>query len=438
MEPEYVKIVRDAVHGYVHLTKKEVEIIDSAVFQRLRGIKQLANTHLVYPGAVHTRFEHSLGTLEIAQRIAQRIISLRDDWKKLRTIRYAALLHDVGHGPFSHVFEDIVSRVAKKSNFNHESVTLDIVKNDKDLAKILGAHRDLVLDLLESDKKRFVEHCIISGPLDADKLDYLQRDSYHAGVAYGVFDSTRVLHTLREIKGRFLGAEESYLGVDMKGREAVIGMLLAYYYMHETVYSHKTRRIADAMLTRSAELAAKNDKAFDTTIFQYSRDDADFLRNFKNLDDRIFLEMILASTNHRAKQIGQWLTKRMLFKAVFGRDLSKFPDRVRLHLMQIGPDETEKIEQEIGACLKIDPCFVIVDRQSISNPLYREPYGAVPKSETIYFQENEEEPVELSSLPSPLSRTGMRTVERFWIYAPITKDEREKKEKIAEEFMSSL
>lgn len=437
MEPEYAKIVRDAIHGYVHLTEKEVKIIDSPVFQRLRGIKQLANTHLVYPGAVHTRFEHSLGTLEIAFRIGQRIKSLRDDPKKLRAIRCAALLHDVGHGPFSHVFEDIISRVTKNPTFDHESVTLDIIQNDKDLTKILGSDRDLVLDLLEAEKSRFVEHCIISGPLDADKLDYLQRDSYHAGVAYGVFDSTRVLHTLKEIKGGFLETKESYLGVDMKGREAVIGMLLAHYYMHEAVYSHKTRRVADAMLIRSAELAVKNDDAFDTRIFEYSENDADFLEIFKELDDRRLQEIILASSDDSAKQIGQWLSKRTLFKAV-GKDLSAFPDRIGLELMQIGPAKIEKLEEEIGGHLKIDPCFVIVDRQSISNPLYREPYGPVPKTEIIYFQEKEEEPVELSNLPSPLSRTGMRTIERFWIYFPVKKEERERKEKMVEQFMSEL
>lgn len=438
MEPEYAKIVRDPIHGYVNLTEREVKIVDLPVFQRLRGIKQLANTHLVYPGAVHTRFEHSLGILEMAHKMTQRIRSLRNELEKLRSIRYAALLHDVGHGPFSHVYEDIVSRVAKNSNFKHESVTLDILGTDEDLANILGADRDLVLDLLRGDKKRFVEHCIISGPLDADKLDYLQRDSYHAGVAYGVFDSIRVLHTLKEIRGRFLETEESYLGADMKGREAVIGMLLAYYYMHETVYSHKTRRIADAMLTRSAELAVKDDDAFDTSIFEYSKNDADFIKKFKELDDRSFLEMILASRDCKAKQIGQWLTERVLFKTIFGKDLSDLPYRVRINLMQIGLGETEKIEEEIGAQLKIDPCFIIVDRQSISNPLYREPYGFVPKPEIIYFQENEEEPVELSSLSSPLSRTSMKTIERFWIYASVREDERKEKEKLAEQFMSSL
>lgn len=437
MEPEYAKIVRDAIHGYVHLTETEVEIIDSSVFQRLRGIKQLANTHLVYPGAVHTRFEHSLGTLEVAYRIAQRIKSLRDDWEKLRRIRYAALLHDIGHGPFSHVFEDIVSRVSENSDFSHESVTRDIVQNDENLAKILDSDQDPVLDLLKGNNERFVENCIISGPLDADKLDYLQRDSYHAGVAYGVFDAIRVLHTLKEIKGGFLEAEESYLGVDMKGREAVIGMLLAYYYMHETVYSHKTRRIADAMLTRGAELAVKNDHSFDARIFEYSENDASFLETFKEMDDRSLLERILASRDDSAKKIVEQLSKRMLFKAV-GRDLSDFPDRIALNLMQIGGSETTKLEEEAGEHLRIDPCFVIVDRQSISNPLYREPYGHIPKTDIMYFQKNEEEPVELSNLPSPLSRTGMRAVERFWIYFPVKREERTEKEGKAAEFMSNL
>lgn len=432
------KIVRDPIHGFVGLSEKEIEIIDTPVFQRLRRIKQLANSYLVYPGAVHTRFEHSLGTLEMAFRVAKRLKSICDDTDKLRAIRYSALLHDIGHGPFSHVFEDIVVRITGNSDFKHEFITLDIIQNDENIRKSLGSDLENVLKVFDKSDVSSVEHGIIDSPLDADKLDYLQRDSYHAGVAYGIFDSTRVLYTLKEIMSSFLDKKESYLGVEMKGREAVMGMVLARYYMYETIYSHKTRRIADSMLIRSLELAAKNDEKFDKDTFRYSPSDSDFLKRFKELDDRKLLEMVFKSQDEKARRIAESLKNRKLFKALYGKDLSSIQARVRYNLVDLSLDEAVKMEQQIGEHIGIDPEFVIVDRQSISNPLYREPYEMPSGADVIYFQDGDEEPKELSDLPSPLSRTGRRTVERFWIYAPVKKEERLEKEKKVEEYVNSL
>jgi len=436
-EPEFSKKVRVPIHGYVGLTEKEVKLMDSSSFQRLRRIKQLANTYLVYPGATHSRFEHSLGTLETAYRVAQQIKSILNDQDKMRKLRYATLLHDIGHGPFSHIFEDMVLRVAKlkPTEFNHELVTVDLLRNDGDLVRILGSDIDGVMELLEPTT-RFVEHCIVSSPLDADKIDYLQRDSYYAGVAYGVFDATRVIHTLKEIPGKFLDRRESYLGASIKGREAIIGMQLAYYYMHETVYSHKTRRIADAMLTRSLELAATNDESFDRSIFQYSRNDTDFLESFKELNDQKLIDLIAASSDEQTQQIIQSLNKRVLFKAIFGKDMSDIKPQTRMNLVQITHADAIKLEKALGEHLKIDPNFVIVDRQSIDNPLYREPYG-VPKTGPIYFEKDDGTVVEFGDVPSPLSRTRSGTVERFWIFAPVKEDERKEKEKAAEDFVNS-
>lgn len=430
------KIIRDVIHGYVSLTDKEVELVDSPVFQRLRKIKQLAFTHLVYPGAVHTRFEHSLGTLEMASRIMQRIESIYDSRDTLRRARYAALLHDLGHGPYSHVFEGLVERVTSQK-FDHEMVTTDLVKNDDDISGILGSDLDGVIDLLEG-KKKSVEHCIISGPLDADKLDYIQRDSYHAGVAYGLFDSTRLLYTLKEIREKFLKIEQSYLGVDIKGKEAVFGMLLAYYYMHETVYSHKTRRIADAMLTRAFELAARSSEESITKMFSYSKGDLGFLSTFKELNDGKLFNVLLGCKDEKARKIAGALRDRRLFKPLLGRDLSRFRHSIRMHLMDLKRGEAMKLENEIGEHAKIDPDFVVVDRQSISNPLYREPYGVPAWEGEIYLQDRGEKPLELGSIPNPLSRTSMRRVERFWVFAPVGKQERGGKQKKVEEFVDSL
>lgn len=428
---EFEKIIRDPLLGYIHLTKKEVMLIDTPIFQRLRRIKQLANTDLVYPGAVHSRFEHSLGVLEIAFRIAQRIPSITRDNDKIRRIRYAALLHDIGHGPYSHVFEDIVTRVTNNLKFNHEMITQDILQTDDHIKSLISSDIDGVLDLLNACQRNRVEYGIISGPLDADKLDYLRRDSYHAGVAYGVFDATRVLYTLKEIKQKILGAEESYLGADMKGREAIIGMLLAHYYMHEAVYGHKTRRIADAMLVRSVELALE-EKTLDQNFFNYRQGNSDFIATFRKLDDRKLLDLLLKKSKGDAKNIAQCLKHRKLFKAVFGEDLSTFPC-LRNRFLEMEFRDIKKVEEQIGEHLRIDPSYVIVDRQSIRNPLYREPGGGIPPAEQILLQDGNNPPKELSDVPSPLSGTKMKFVERLWVFVPVKDDvEREKiREKLA-------
>lgn len=437
-KPEFHKKIRVPIDGYVWLTKKEVELIDSSTFQRLRRIKQLANTHWVYPGATHSRFEHSLGTLETAYRVAEQIGSILNDRDKLRRLRYAALLHDIGHGPFSHVFEDMVVNVGglAPSKFNHELVTIDLLRNDEELMNVLGEDLDGVIELLAPAQK-FVEHCIVSSPLDADKLDYLQRDSYHAGVAYGVFDAIRVIHTLKEIRGGFLDKRESYLGASIKGREAIIGMQLAHYYMHETVYSHKTRRIVDAMLIRSLELAATNDESFDRSIFQYKKNDPDFLKSFKELDDQKLVDLIAASNDEQAHEIIKSLRdKRTLFKAVYGKDMSDIRPQTRMNLVQITRADTRKLEEALGEHIGVDPNLVIVDRQSIDNPLFREPYG-VPKTGPIYFEKDDGTVVEFGDIPSPLSRTRSGTVERFWVFASVKEEKRIDKEKMVEDFVNS-
>ena len=434
---EFEKIVRDPLLGYVQLTRQEVMLIDTPLFQRLRRIKQLAYTHLVYPAAVHSRFEHSLGVLETAFRIAQRIPSLNSDTDKLRRIRYAALLHDLGHGPYSHVFEDAIARFTKNPKFSHEQITRDILQTNNEVRSIINPDVDGVLDLLKEGQKNRVEYGIISGPLDADKLDYLQRDSYHAGVAYGVFDAVRVLYTLKEIKGKVLGAEESYLGADMKGREAIIGMLLAHYYMHEAVYSHKTRRIADAMLIRSIELALR-EKTLDQNFFDYKPEDSEFLGNYQALDDQKLDDILLKTSKGEALAITQNLKNRVLFKAALGKDLSAFEPRRRDYFLRMGLPEIEKLEEQIGEHIKVDPSRVIMDRQSIMNPLYREPGGIPPRVEQILFQEKGKSPKELSDVPSPISGTAMKFVERLWVFVPVKNNE--EKERIGKEldtFLSS-
>src|SRR2546427_4434975 len=172
---DFVKTIRDPIHGLIRLTEKEVRIIDVPLFQRLRRIQQLALTNYVFPGAVHTRFEHSLGTLEMAQRC---VGALAENGTRLKpeeheVLRYAALLHDIGHGPFSHVAENFfVYPEEDGRKLGHEKASVDIIRIHPQLEFLEGL-REPVAELLEEWKgsKSHVRD-IVTSALDADKMDY--------------------------------------------------------------------------------------------------------------------------------------------------------------------------------------------------------------------------------------------------------------------------
>lgn len=188
--------VRDPVHGFIYLNSKESGILSSPILQRLRGIRQLAFAHLVYPGAHQTRFEHSLGVCHIAGLLAERLKLEKEDRS---LVRLAALVHDIGHGPFSHVSESVLeiyadrikaaNRLACDDTKIHELVAQDLITSDTDLKRFLAEddRRKISKLLAEGFDEPYLKS-LVSGPLDADKQDYLLRDSHYCGVKYGVFD----------------------------------------------------------------------------------------------------------------------------------------------------------------------------------------------------------------------------------------------------------
>ena len=190
------KFIRDSVYGDIRLNEIEVEVMDNPQFQRLRRIKQLGLISLIYPGANHTRFEHSIGTMHIASKLADKL-DLNQEDKEL--VRISALLHDIGHGPFSHVSEGVLS-------FPHEELTKYVIKNT--------AIRDIVEKKFDIDKIIEIINGegkfgpIVSGELDADRMDYLLRDSHYTGVAYGIIDYERIISNINLNK---------HLSLDIKG-----------------------------------------------------------------------------------------------------------------------------------------------------------------------------------------------------------------------------
>jgi putative nucleotidyltransferase with HDIG domain len=223
-------MIKDSLHGFIEVSEEEEKIIDRPEFQRLRHVRQLALAHLVYPGANHTRFEHSLGTMHIAGKIAKRL------GLDVRKARLLGLLHDLGHAAFSHESE----RVLSKYIGTHEEIGRKLIEQ--------SAISDIVFS--NYSKKEFFsgpEMEIIDHDLGADRLDYLNRDSYYTGVAYGVIDDGRIVSTLSFDQK----AKKIYL--EKGGLEAAESMLIARFMMFFTVYFHKTVRIASAMLQRAIE-----------------------------------------------------------------------------------------------------------------------------------------------------------------------------------------
>jgi hypothetical protein len=171
------KEIRDVIHGFILRSETEESLIDSRVFQRLRGIKQLALANLVYPGALHTRFDHSIGVMHIAGRMARQL-KLSDEDRRI--IRMATLLHDIGHGPFSHVSEELLDKYYEKEKFKpdekeeiHEAITCKILEQNKEIDRYISdKEKEMVIDLISGDQHESIIKNIVTGPIDADKQDY--------------------------------------------------------------------------------------------------------------------------------------------------------------------------------------------------------------------------------------------------------------------------
>jgi uncharacterized protein len=263
-DPRRTYEIRCPVHGFIQLNDWEREIIAQPAFQRLRRIRQLAWTDQVFPGAMHTRFEHSLGVMHIASRLYDSVRNrcpaiLESELaytpagldRDRALVRLAALLHDVGHGPFSHAAEELMPlRTDGHQRYKHEHYSAAIVRQQlRDVIEDhplntsnFGIKAEDVAALLEGSagaQKSIFWRELIAGQMDADRMDYLLRDSLHAGVQYGRFDLERLIHTLQVAPGREDGALR--LGVSVGGIHAAEGLILARYFMFTQVYFHKTR-----------------------------------------------------------------------------------------------------------------------------------------------------------------------------------------------------
>lgn len=275
----FVHEIRDPIHAFIRLDSDERRVLDSRPLQRLRHIHQLATTWLVYPGATHRRFEHSLGVMELAGRVYDVVTDTRnvsDDMRRVleplsdpasrvywrRAVRMAALCHDIGHLPFSHAAE----KELLPEGWDHERLTRCLVSSremndiwksmkpplvDTDILK-LAVGPDKAEDMEFTNWEELMAEIIVGDAFGVDRMDYLLRDSHHAGVAYGQFDRYRLIDTLRILpavqEGKKTDFRKPTMGMEEGGIQSAEALALARYFMYSQVYFHHVRRMYDIHL----------------------------------------------------------------------------------------------------------------------------------------------------------------------------------------------
>jgi HD superfamily phosphohydrolase len=294
--------IKDPIHGYVNITEAEKQVIDSFPVQRLRRLRQLAGAEYVYPAANHTRFEHCVGVMHLAGLMAENpYLSKYFNDDEYQMIRIAALLHDVGHGPFSHVFEHLLAKFLNKT---HEDINVWIVQKSelKDIIKKIGYKVDEVAKLsvgwLHKPKRAFMDQ-IIRSAVDVDKLDFVVRDTYHTGAEYGYVDVIRLIQTLDIL--------DQNLAVDLGALSALESFILARVESFKSIYFHRVGRAAQLMLAMAMERA--NDELGLVTF----KTPEEYLA----YDDYTVWTMLKKSK--KSKNIIQNLERRKLLKCAYDR-----------------------------------------------------------------------------------------------------------------------
>lgn len=273
--------IRDPIHGFIVLNEWERDLINHPVFQRLRRIRQLAWTDMVYPGAMHTRFEHSLGVMHIATQMFHEIRTRRNDFLKSELkftdgglerdatlIRLASLLHDVGHAPFSHAGEELMpidstnGKPFKHENYSAAAISYlmnDVIDNHPLNQNYLIKAQE-VADFLNGSPsvgRSLIWRGLFSSQLDADRADYLLRDSHHTGVAYGKYDLHRILATISIANHPETG--DPIVVVEKGGSHAAEGLIIARYMMFTQVYFQHTRRAYDHHIASALKSVLTNE-----------------------------------------------------------------------------------------------------------------------------------------------------------------------------------
>jgi uncharacterized protein len=343
--------IRDPIHGYIFANEIEQKIIDTSIVQRLRRIRQLAGCHLVYPGGQHSRFEHIIGSMYLAKKVGEVLQTRKEaaiNQDDTYHLRLAALLHDVGHGPFSHMFEEVM---AERTEFTHEDMTRKIILETEigDMLEKQGFSKKEVADLsiAKSRSRPRYQNDVIAGGLSVDIMDYLPRDSYFTGVEYGKVDIWRIINSI-EVAGDKLGIEEAAMF-------AFEALMIARYQMFRAVYFHRTVRAAELMLIRSMVLADKELHLTDISLQNFlSMTDDVTLNRIQTLKSGIDKELI------RARQLANDYFSRRLLKCVYEQDFQRTTGKSLSSIVSQRKFRTE-ISEEIAGKADVDLDDVYVD-----------------------------------------------------------------------------
>jgi HD superfamily phosphohydrolase len=371
--------IKDSVHDHIEIAGVGRDLLDTPPVQRLRHVTQLGTVSLVYPSANHTRFEHSLGVYYLAD---QALNHLGIEGQQAERVRAAALLHDVGHGPYSHNVESLIYRHTGKY---HDDVH-DLL-GDGAVARVLAEHGlnpDAVADLVAGDGELGQ---LVSGELDVDRMDYLARDAHHTGVPYGTIDHGRLVRELRFRDGELVLAEGNV--------QTAESLLLARALMTPTVYSHHVARIAKAMLRRASA------RLLETTETSPER--------FRRMDDKDLI-VALRSTDETAA-----IARRLTYRNLYKRAVWAERDAVPADVLDASQETIREFERTIATEANVDPASVIVDVPD--DP------SMVESSSRVLVNGEVRHLHEQSTLVSAL-QTARRDQWRLGVYAPADVRER--------------
>ena len=345
---KFVGEITDPIHKHIRFTEAEHDILDSQMFQRLRRIRQLAGAHLIYPSAQHSRFEHSLGTMHIAGYAGETLLSkgYLENEEEIQELRLAALLHDIGHGPFSHLFEEVLN---EKSRKNHEDIGKEIILKSEisDIISRYGYDSSTVSNLSCGQSKIKFLNEIIAGSLSADIMDYLPRDGMFTGAEYGNIDYHRLVTSFQVVTN-------DQLALDRSALYSFESMLISRYEMFKAVYFHKTVRSAEVMLLHSMLLA---DEQLNITDIS--------LENFSELTDENVLERIISlkDQNEIASNLASDYRSRRLLKCVY----EKFLHRHDPTFKKINRDTLNDLGLRIAETAGVSGSSVFVDSSRASS-----------------------------------------------------------------------
>ena len=392
MKKNYSDII-DPIHDFIRVYDHELEIIDNPIFQRLRRIRQLSGAHLTYPAAQHTRFEHSLGVMHIASQAGQALkekeILKSDD---IEILRLAGLLHDIGHGPFSHLFEEII----QQKKISHEDFGKNLILKSEigDSLSKNGYDKKSISKIAFGDSKHQYLNEIVSGALSADMMDYLLRDGYFTGAEHAKIDHKRLTQSL-DVHKKKLALERSAL-------YSFESMMHSRYQMFKAVYFHKTVRAAEVMLLEALRLS---DDEFGFTSFN--------INEFVKFTDEYVLSMLLSSKSSKlktARKFAEDYQNRKLLKCVF--------ERILTSKKLLEKTKTNEIRSSLSKKSKVDENEIFVD-SSVTPSIPLAPSKKESKQIILITNENgkpQAQELPISEIPVVSAISGFMNILR--VYTP--------------------